>query len=81
LRWRLLDALHGARQARRLERLEHVVDGAFFKGLHRIAIVCGDEHDVRALAAQACHFNARQAGHLHVEEQQVGPVTLAACSR
>ena len=47
---RSLQARHGLGQARRLHRLHQVVEHALREGLHRVLVVRGDEHQVRAAA-------------------------------
>ena len=68
--------LHGLRDPLLVERLQQVVDGVHFEGLHRILVVGGGEDDLRQR-----HFlvdqllddaEAVEPGHLHVEEDEFG---------
>jgi hypothetical protein len=65
-------ALHRARQALGRHRLEHVVDRLVFEGRHRVLVVGGHEHHARAAFDALGHLQAGEAGHLDVEEGQIG---------
>ena len=60
-------------EPRIVDRLQDVVDGACFKRLHREPVVCRHEHDHRQLVRLQFgeHVEARQPGHLDVEEHEV----------
>ena len=72
--------LNGFGDARFVERLQHVVHGVHVEGLHGVMIESGGEDHVRdfdfALDQLLQHPEAVEAGHLHVEENQVGGVLL-----
>ena len=63
-------------EPRIVDRLQHVVDGARFEGLHREPVVRRHEHDHRQLVRLQLgqHVEARQPGHLDVEEHEVRAV-------
>ena len=63
-------------EPRIVDGLEHVVDGARLEGLHREPVVRRDEHDHRQLVRLQLgqHVEAREPGHLDVEEHQVRPL-------
>ena len=66
-RERLLEALV-------VEGLHEVVDGGEVEGLERVLVVRGDEHRGRHVvgADGADDVEPRHAGHLHIEEHEVG---------
>ena len=70
----LLRAGEGLAEALAVERLEQVVDRVHVERAQRVAVVGGDEDDERHLvgADRVDHVEAVGAGHLHVEEHQVG---------
>jgi hypothetical protein len=57
-----------------VERLHEVVDRLHLEGLDRELVVRGHEHDGghRLRAHGLDHLEPRHAGHLHVEEDEVG---------
>jgi hypothetical protein len=69
-----LGALQGGGEAAFVERLEQVIQGVHLERLQRVAVVGGDEDDRgRHRVAQGLQdAEAVQAGHLHVQEHQVG---------
>ena len=77
----LLEPRHGLGEARRRERLHHVVDRALVEGGHRVGVVRGHERDVAAAVDLLRDLEAAHAGHLDVEEQHVGPVLLDRVQR
>ena len=60
-------------EPRIVDRLQHVVDGACFEGLHRESVVRRHEDDHRQLMRLQLgeHVEARESGHLDVEEHEV----------
>ena len=72
-------ALYRHFQARRIDRLQEVVDGVHLERLDRMLIVRRHEDDMRIGATidePACHFESGQAGHLHVQKHDVGVKTI-----
>ena len=67
----LLEPRDRRREARRGERLHHVVDRALLESRDRVLVVGGDEGDVALAARLLRDFEPGQAGHLDVEEQDV----------
>ena len=59
-------------QARHLDRLQHVVDGAGLEGLDRMLVVGGHEDHVRLAAELAGDVEPGELGHLDVEEHDRG---------
>jgi hypothetical protein len=55
-----------------VERLHEVVDGALLERGHRVLFVGRDEDDLRVRAHQSCRLHAVHAGHVHVQEDDVG---------
>jgi hypothetical protein len=58
--------MHRLGEAHRLHRLDEVVDRALLEGLHRVLLVGGDEHDVRAPPDLPRCFDAVHARHVDV---------------
>ena len=54
------------------DRLQQVVDGTHLERRHGVAVVGGDEDDVRDMACPLQHVEARALRHLHVEEAESG---------
>ena len=72
---RFLRALNGPRQTILLDRLQDVIDGVDFEGLHGIVVKRRRENDLRnfSLAVHQLldHVETVEARHLHVEKHQV----------
>ena len=62
-------------EARRVIRLEQVIDGMHVEGADRVLVEGGDEHDRRQRRFFEPLQNAEpvEVGHLHVEEDHLGP--------
>ena len=67
-----LEPRDGRRKPRRREWFHHVVDRALLEGRHRMLVVGGDEYHVAPAIGLLSDFEAVQAGHLDVEEHDVG---------
>ena len=72
------DLLHGHIKAATVEGLEQIIERVNLEGSQRIVVVSGDEDDQRHLTCrdraergEAIHF-----GHLHVEEDERGPLFI-----
>ena len=63
----------GGGQAGILHRLQQVVEGIHGEGLQGVFVVGGGEDDVRGRFQRGQQLEAGLAGHLHVEQQHVGP--------
>ena len=75
--------LQGALEAWRAEGFEQVVHGVGVEGAHGILIVGGDENHRRHLLRPNCldDTKAIYAGHLHVEEDEIGHLVLNRSNR
>jgi hypothetical protein len=68
-------ALHRQLEPRLLDRLEQVIDGVHLERLDSVLIVRRHENDVRPVLRvehPPRHFESGQAGHLHVQKDDVG---------
>ena len=77
-------ALDRLLQALRLDRLQQVVDRVHLERLDRVLVERGHEDDVACqlpLDQPARHLEARQPGHLHVQEHHVGLQALDGSQR
>ena len=58
-----------------VERFQYIVDGVYIESLHRVGIVSGGENYMRhfhfALDQLFQYAKAIEAGHLHIEENQI----------
>ena len=65
----------GLLEALVVKRLHHIVDGGQFEGLERVPVVRRDEDCRRHLGRTHCadDIQSVHAGHLHVEEDEIGP--------
>ena len=68
----ILEPRDGIGEARGFDGFHEIVERAFGERPHRILIVCGHEHEVRATADRVRGFDARDARHVHVEKADVG---------
>src|SRR5690349_195695 len=75
--------LDGRFEALRLEWLEQVIERVGFEGANRMFVEGGGDNDQRQALTwkfleqvKAVHF-----GHLHVQEEQIGAVTLDGAER
>ncbi len=71
-----LDLVEGAIESFGLDRLEQVVEGIDAKRLDGIAVGRGREDDRHVAVETLEQLEARQAGHLDVQEQHVDRVRL-----
>ena len=76
-----LQPCHRARQPRGLKRLDQVVERAFFKRLYGVLLEGGDEDDEGASVDGACSVHTVHAGHVHVQEHDVGCVLVKELHR
>jgi hypothetical protein len=68
------DSAHGVGQTAWVDRLQQVVEGVHAKGIDGVLLVCGDEHHTRRSFEAVEHpgkINAVEAGHPHVEEDEI----------
>ena len=68
----LLEAAHGLREPRLIDRLQKVIERTLREGLDRVVIVRGDEYEMRAAADVVRRIDAGETRHVDVEEADVG---------
>ena len=68
----LLEAAHGFREPRLVDRLQKVIERTLREGLDRVVIVRGDEYEMRAAADVVRGIDAGETRHVDVEEADVG---------
>jgi hypothetical protein len=76
---KLTRALERFREARVVDRLEHVVDRADVERLHGVLRMRGEENDVRSIFGHREHgIEAAHARHVDVEQRDVDVVVAQA---
>ena len=55
-----------------VERLEQIINRALVEGINGIVIMCSQKNDVTRMLGKASHIYTAQAGHAHIQKDDVG---------